>query len=236
MIFLIDDNKNNKRANEFGVFFVEDGSYKSVLEPHSIVKKGSDLSFLQRADCILVHKTTEDCDATGTYIQNSHTVANDIIEKISDYGTNIPLVIFSNKMQNTEYSHIDNPNCIFQINKVLFYSRLYDFVAFFEKEKAIELRILAYGVNFAAAEADVLTNQLLNELISYLPDIAFKPSFIRPQLLESYYRYTGFSENYIEFFKDLEKSNITVRQFRENISIINESINLYGRNICNWTK
>lgn len=236
MIYLIDDNRNNMRARQFGVFFVEQGTYHSVLKPVIALTKGADLSFLKDAACILIHKTMEDYDKTGNYIQNSHENVNKIIEIVADYGSKVPLVIFSNKMETTQYDPNESPNCVFQINKKVFYSRLHAFVDLYHREKKIEFRLLTEGVGYQTAEADRLANKILDSLISFPSNKAFQTDLIDQKIFESFYTYTGIPHSFSTFLKELEQSGTSIKEFKDNITLINESINLYGTNIHNWKK
>ncbi|PWG78059.1 hypothetical protein [Pararcticibacter amylolyticus] len=236
MIYLVDDNKNDMRASQFGVFFVEQGTYSSVLKPVTALPRLADLSFLKGAACILIHKTMEDCDQEGNYIQNSHENVNNIIEVIADYGSNIPLVIFSNRIKETEYDPNENPDCVFQINKTLFYSRLDEFIKLYQRKKKIEFRLLTEGIGYQTAEADRLANKILDSLIRFPSDKAFRADMIDLEIFESFYTYTGIPDSGSSFINELEQSGTSVKEFKDNITLINESLSLYGKNIYNWKK
>ena len=73
MIFLIDDNKADKRRNEMGINFVDDNIFDGFLLTIAKIKKDSDLSFLNNAKCILIHTTTDDVNNEGEFTENSRT-------------------------------------------------------------------------------------------------------------------------------------------------------------------
>lgn len=243
MIYLIDDNKDDKRVKEMGLGFVDDGTFKQFLKPISHLKKVDDLesieglSFLSDAKCILVHKTTDDCDDNFNFIKDSTTNAEKIIDKISNYGVNIPLIIFSNRMsENAGYNYDENPNCIFQIKKNTFYNRLYDFLIHYQNTQKIELRIIAFGKNYKAVEISRYSKILIEGVAQNPPNTLLDLRFIRLSVLRVFHELANIQQSFDDFVNELEDNPITVFKFIENISIIIESINEYGENIYNWQK
>jgi hypothetical protein len=236
MIYLIDDNKNDKRIKEFGITFVEEGLFEKVLCPIIKLKQSTDLSFLKNAKCILIHKTTEDCDSKNEFILNSNTNAKRIIEDISDYGVNIPLVIFSYRMETVSYSYHENPNCIFQIKKDVFYKRLLDFVQHYQQTREIELRIIAYGLNYLSVEVGEIGKKLIDDVIRHPPENRFELRYINVRLLEAFFRFLNIPGAFESFREDLSESQITIKEFIDNINSVSDSINQYGKNIYHWKK
>ena len=100
MIYLIDDNQNRHREN-IGIDFIDKVFADVLTSVEKIEKRAlSDLShleFLNDADCILLHYTTEDYDfENNLFISGSRTNAVKIVESIAEEGDKIPLVLFSN--------------------------------------------------------------------------------------------------------------------------------------------
>ena len=217
MIYLIDDNKDEKRIKEMGLSFVDDGTFKQFLKPISHLKKTDglenleELTFLSDAKCILIHKTTDDCDDSFNFIEGSTTNATKIIEKIANFGANKPLVIFSNKMsENAEYNYEENSNCIFQIKKNTFYNRLYDFLIHYQNTQKIELRIIAFGKNFKAVEISRYSKILIESVAQYPPDTLLDLRFIRLSILRVFHELANIQQPFDDFVNELEDSPITI--------------------------
>jgi hypothetical protein len=242
MIYLIDDNQNNQRFNNYNITFVENGDFEGYLksiEKLNIGKSFSDtshLDFLQTAECILLHTSAEDYDNNKGYLSGSKTNVLKIKELISQEGEQIPLVLFSNGTTETEFDFNNNSNYISAINKNLFYEHLWDFLDYYKNTKKIELRILAFGKNFTYKEISKLANEIFNGIdvkdnseyleLSDLSKItnSFKP-FIE----------LSFPKNDInEIFNDIEDNPITIRNFKKIINKTTESYIKYGRNIYFW--
>ncbi len=239
MIFLIDDNKADKRRNEMGINFVDDNIFDGFLFTIEKIKKDSDLSFLNNAKCILIHTTTDDVNNEGEFTENSRTNVIKVIEDISDFGSKIPLVMFSNQMAESSpdtYNYELNPNCIYQIKKNLFYERLYDFIDFFKKTGVIELRIIALGKKYKATEISRYSKILIESLIKYSFSELFKPNYVQLSIFRQYFSLSNLGSDFDSFINDLEDNPITVSKFIDNISQIVESFNEYDENIYDWQK
>lgn len=239
MIFLIDDNKGDKRRKEMGIHFVDEKLFSDILLPIDKLLKDTDLSFLNGALCILIHKTTDDVNENGDFIENSRTNVNKIIDKISDYGTKIPLVMFSNQMAETSaetYNYEVNPNCIYQIKKNLFYERLYDFLDYYKRTNKIELRIIAFGKNFKAVEISRYTQLLIESMLTNSGDEFFKTTDVKLSVFRKFFELAEIGFDFDEFIIDLEDNPITVSKCINNISLIVESFNDHNENIYGWQK
>jgi len=237
MIYLIDDNINNKRVIELGISFVDDKSFTDILIPISTLKKDEDISYLKKASCLLVHKTTNDSDANGYFLENSNSKAIEIIETISDYGKFVPLVIFSNRMDEiAEYNHDVNPRCIYQIKKNTFYDRLFDFLIKYRETKEIELRIIAYGKNYKVVEISRYAKMLLNDIAGKEKNMSFNLKDIKISTLEKFHQLADIEMSYKDLLIFLEDNPIKISKFIDNLSLIIESVNKYGKNIYNWPK
>lgn len=235
MIYLIDDNIGNKRIEEMKISFCDDGSFDNLLISIERLEKGCDLSFLKEAACILIHKTTLDCDENSEFIQNSSTNVSTIIENISDYGKYVPLVIFSNQMsERSEFDYHSNPNCIYQIKKTIFYGRLYNFLEHYQNTNSLELRILARGNNYKATEISHYANKLLQH-VAFLPsNQLLNLSSISLSVFRSFYDLSEITIPFTDLVAHLEDYPISNRKFKKNISLIVNSITSYGKNIHNW--
>ena len=168
MIYLIDDNHNNQRQNQYKIDFVENETFQGILTSVERIEKReraddiSHLEFLKDAKCILLHVSTADWDENEGFLEESTTNVEKIKTIISDYGCYVPLVLFSNKMNETaDYNPQKEPDFIREIKKNIFYKNLYDFVENYKNTGKIELRILAWGKNFKAIEVSRLADELL---------------------------------------------------------------------------
>lgn len=241
MIYLIDDNQHNQRAQNYGAFFVDNGEYEGYLTSVTRLPKmnsfaqSNHLDFLKEAKCILLHSTTEDVDENGKYISGSRSNAIKIIEQISEEGDKIPLVLFSNSMdEQAIYDHESSPNYIQGIKKNKLYERLRDFLEHYRATGAIELRIIARGKNYKANEVIEIVNELLNP-VAMQPgenmitiDLVAKDKF--KQLIESVYP----DLNWKDLLYDLEDADLSIGEFRNKLGLIKEDYLKYGRNIHTW--
>lgn len=238
MIYLLDDNKNDKRKSSFDVSFVDDGTFNGYLTPVSRLPKNADLDHFLKAKCILVHTTTEDVDHQGKFISQSTTNVTRIIEDVANNGDRIPLVTFSNQMTGpVVYDYDINPFWVKSIHKTLLYQqRLHPFLKHYKDTGQIELKIIAYGENFKAIEAGRYAKYLIESLALYDRKEKVSLSFFsRLTMLERFFEFMLPDGNYNEFVNDLEDHPITVDKFVENVSLIIESISEnYGKNTHTW--
>lgn len=238
MIYLLDDNKDDKRKITFNVSFVDDGTFNGYLTAVSHLPKKADLSFMSNAACLLVHETTEDVDKFGQFKSGSTVNAKHLIEDISEKGSKIPLVIFSNGMNGpTRYDYDKQPHLIEAIHKTLLYQhRLFPFLNHYKNTNQIELRIIAFGENFRAIEAGRYARYLIESLSFYRNSTPLNLSyFSKLSILQRFYEFMHPDGDYNNFVNDLEDSSITVGKFVENVSAVIESISEnYGKNTHTW--
>lgn len=239
MIYLIDDNQNNRRKKN-GIDFVDDGVFAEFLNPVDKIEKRekasdiSHLAFLQDADCILMHASTEDWSEEKGFLSGSLSNVRKIKEEIADFGETIPLVLFSNGMTETIYSPEENPNLIIGMNKDVFYDRLYDFIENYKNTNAIEFKILAWGKNFRAREIAVLSNRLL-ESIALLNATEIIPENVisdNKDFFQSFIEKAYTDTNHLEVFNDWK--GITIENLRNKLNSATESFLKYGKNIYSW--
>ncbi|MBD2757106.1 hypothetical protein [Spirosoma validum] len=240
MIYLLDDNKDDKRKTTFNVSYVDDGSFSDCLTAISHLPQNADLGFMSDARCLFIHESTEDTDANAKFMSGSTTNARRIIEDLSDNGDKIPLVVFSNQMTGATIYDFDNkPYWVKQINKTLLYQqRLYPFLSHYRITGHIELRIIAYGENYRLVEAGRYARCLIEPLViferSQMMDLSFLPKLT---MLERFYEFMNPDGGYNEFVNSLEDNPITVGNFVDNISLVIESISEnYGKNTYAWQR
>lgn len=240
MIYLIDDNQNNQRLKSYNITYIEEGVFDGYLKSIEYLEIGKDLSdishldFLKRADCILLHTTTEDYDKIKGFIPGSKTNVLKIKEIISQEGDKVPLVLFSNSMGEPEFDN--NSNYISSIKKNLFYENLFDFLDYYKNTGKLEFRIIAWGKNFASKEISKLVVKVLNsielkeksedlkltDLSKVINDFKF---FIELSLPKA---------NIDEILNEIEDNPIRIHEFRNKINQIKESYDKYGKNIYSW--
>lgn len=242
MIYLLDDNKDDKRRASFNVTYVDDGTFSDCLAAISHLPKQADLDFMIGAACFLVHETTEDVDNNGQFIPSSTTNARRIIEDkdLAENGNRVPLVIFSNQMTGpTEFDFDKDPRCVKQIHKTLLYQqRLYPFLCHYRDTGQVELRIIAHGENYRVVEAGRYARHLIETLATFdrqrTLDLSFLPNL---SVLQRFYEFMEPDGNFNRFRNDLEDYPISVGKFVQNISAVIESISEnYGKNTYTWQK
>jgi len=242
MIYLIDDNQNNQRLNNYNLTFVEDGVFEHFLTPIEKIEKRnstgdtSHLEFLKNADCILLHSTTEDFDIENGFLSGSITNVIKIKEIISQEGEKIPLVLFSNSMGEADFSFEHNPNYIRSIKKNLFYERFFDFMEHYKNYGKIELRMIAWGKNFEAKEVSKFAIEILRAL-------ELKKSSDNLTLIDlsqvlgsfkSFIELTQPGKDLNNLLNEIEDDPLKIYDFKRRINLITESYTKYGKNIHPW--
>jgi len=242
MIYLIDDNQNNQRFENYNISFTDDDSYSECLQSIEKLKKGknlsdiSHLSFLENAVCILLHSTTEDYDQDIGFISGSRTNVLKIKELISADGEKIPLVMFSNSMGNQEYNFQSGTRYISSIKKNLFYENLLPFLDHYKNTGEIELRVIAGGKNFVSKDILAYATEILDSIKFKDNSEELRMSDLS-NVLTSFRIFVKLSFpklNINEFFSHLEDDLIKIYEFKKKINLITESFTKYGRNIHTW--
>lgn len=242
MIYLIDDNQNNQRLNNYNITFIEDGVFERYLtsieklERRKSFSDTSNLDFLKTADCILLHSTTEDYDKVTGFIPGSKTNVLKIKELISQEGEQIPLVLFSNSMGEAEFDIERNLKYISSIKKNLLYERLFDFLDHYKNIGGVELRIIAWGKNFASREISKLTIEILNsiELKDNSEDLKLSDLSQNINSFKSFVELSLPKNDADEILNEIEDHPIRIQDFRRKINRIKESYEKYGKNIYTW--
>ena len=242
MIYLIDDNQAEQRKLIYTLDFVDDGTYSSIMKSVKKIKNEGDarhihhLDFLKDATCILMHSTTEGVDENNHFIKGDISNVTKIKESISEHGDNIPLVLFSNGMENLVYDFKNKPRFLQKIKKNDFYVRLYDFLEDYKRTGQIELRILAYGKNFLQLALEQLSESILISIAGRHEDDLLKLSDISPYLsnFKEFMTSAGLETRVDDILKNIEDNPSTVGKFRDNIISINESFTKHGKNLHDW--
>lgn len=230
-IFLIDDNVDGNRQ-KYGGGFVDDGLYKNSLVVIDKLSPDNDISFIENASCILLHKSLEDF-FDGSFHDDSHKVAMQI-RKQPQVGNSLPLVLFSDGDTN-DLGDLRGQT-IFSLSKRAFYGRLESFVQHFQNEHEVELKLLAYGQNYIA----YLANRIATALFVRLQDLQDFEKLPAPRIhCDEMRQLVSWSQpligkTYIEIIRDLTLNPISVREFKNRINNIIESIQDYGKNIYTW--
>ena len=242
MIYLIDDNQNNQRFNSYNITFVEDGDFDGYLKSLEKLEVGmsfsdtSHLDFLKKADCILLHSTTEDYDKEKGFISGSITNGLKIKELISQEGDQIPLVLFSNSMGEAEFDFESNSAYISSIKKNLFYERLFDFLDHYKNTGKVELRIIAWGKYFTSKEISKLAFEMLNsvELKKNSEDLKLSDLSKIITSFKSFLELSKTKNDFDEILNDIEDNPMKIQDFKKKINQTIESYLQYGKNIYPW--
>lgn len=242
MIYLIDDNQNNQRFNNYNITYIEDGCFDGHLKSIEKIKVGksfsdtSHLKFLEAADCIILHTSTEDYDDARGFLPGSTNNVLKIKELISQEGDQIPLVLFSNAMDAVEFDFENNPKYISAIKKNLLYEHLFDFLEHYKNTAKVELRILAWGKNFSSREITKLSFEILSSVESKEKLEELKLSDLS-NIINSFKSFIALSlpkNNFNQIMEEIEDNPIKIKEFRRRINQIKESFDKYGKNIYNW--
>lgn len=242
MIYLIDDNQNNQRYNNYNITFIEDGVFDGYLKSIEKLEVGesfadiSHLQFLKKADCIILHATTEDYDIEKGFLSGSKTNAIKIKELIAVEGDEIPLVLFSNAMGEADFDYENSPNYIGSIKKNLLYENLYDFLEYYKNTGKVDLRILAWGKTFVSKTISKLSVEILNTVEKKEDSAILKVTDLSNNLksFKSLIELSFTQYDVVEILNLIEDNPLTVHDFKKKINQITESFIKYGKNIHSW--
>ncbi|MDN3607263.1 hypothetical protein [Kaistella yonginensis] len=242
MIYLIDDNQNNQRKKNYNLTYIEDGEFEEILTSVERLEIGnsltdiSHLKFLDNADCILLHTTTEDYDKKKGFLSGSKNNVIKIKELISEEGEKIPLVLFSNSMVETVFDFKSNPNFISSISKNVHYENLFDFLQYYKITGNVELRIIAWGKNFESKEISKLAIDILNSI-----ELKENSELLKlGDLSKTIYSFKSFvglalpKYDINDILNEIEDHPMKIQDFKKKINQITESFIRYGKNIHSW--
>ena len=234
-IYLIEDNLDGNRA-KYGAGKIDEGYYNDILEIKDKLSKDSDLSFLEDAACVLLHRSYEDF-IDGSYHDDSHFVANYIQKMIPALGTTVPFVIFSDGDQ-SEHGEMreDHPNMIYSLGKKAFYDRLVDFLDNYKKVQVIDLKILAYGANYQTKIVEDGITEVLNLLRDLAPDETVPPLKVNTKALKSVVEKSlpAIGVTYDELIIGLKFNPLKVSEFKNRLNTILNDFIEYGKNYFTW--
>jgi hypothetical protein len=243
MIYLLDDNHENLRADRYGIDTEKLSEYSSFLvcldkiEVPSKVGDTTKLEFLKDATCIMIHKTMQDYDPDKSKFIESRYNVELIIEEICNFGEKMPLVVFSNSLGNPEITVENKPRCIDGIKKDLFYSNLNSFLDHYAQKEEIDLLILVYGEKYKIKRVEDLKDNIIGSINKtaneklIMGDLGdslnnIKEFFALTSTLDQFYL--------DEFYEHLEDQEVPVGQFKEIIiRAFNEYV-IYGKNDSHW--
>ena len=236
-IVLIDDNIDGNQL-KYGGAFVEEGRYADVLCYVSRLSATDDLSFVNNAACVLMHKTFDDF-FDGQFHDDSHKVAT-LILQMPNMGSTVPFVLFSDgdTADMGDYSP-ESPNMIYSLSKRAFYGRLETFVTHYKESGLIDLRLLAYGRNFETVMIEQAAKSLFSSLQEYENDDVLPLGRIHPDQQRQMGLIVDMSQpkigkSYEEIINDLQLNPITVGDFKARINRIIENFQDYGKNYYTW--
>lgn len=234
-IYLIDDNIDGNQQ-KYGGAFVEEGKFADVICCMSKLSANDDLSFVNDAACILLHKTFDDF-YDGVFHDDSHKVV-ELIRLAEGIGDTIPFVLFSDGDTSDigEYRW-DKPSIIYSLSKRAFYSRLEDFILHYKTTEQIELRILAFGRDYEKIIIEKLAAAVFARLQEVGNDEVVPVTKIHcqndmRQIVEMAQPKIG--KSYEDIINDLQLNPITVGEFKNRINNIIENFQDYGKNYYTW--
>ena len=174
---------------------------------------------------MLFRSTFADYD-WGEYLKGSLKIRNFIVDIAED--NDIPLVVFSNRFNETEFDDNELPMMIRSINKDIFYGNLFEFLQHYKEYKKVELKILAFGKDYKIQDAIRFIENIINQL--KMNKLSLKMNEIRVDLVSLRRFYVSLDYGtWEEFWEDsLEE---TVSTFIAKLKKIKKSLNRYGRYI-----
>lgn len=228
MIYLFDDTNPRYIAQYINLL-----QYTDVIEHVSQACLNDVLQLepaLLDAEWIFIHKSFKDSDGRPRKVfeKVSYDIAND--------GDDVPLLWFSDEDLANPHIDEDCDNFIDGYKKSVFYSRLSKFLEDRRQTGHSKIELLLYGEGQEQLTPVVAAENLLNdlrdkdnnELVSLAElsssDLMHLVNTSRPQI----------GIEYLTIVKKIENSEMTVKEFRENIRSIAESYIVYGTNIHNW--
>lgn len=234
-IVLVDDNSKNQRE-VYGASFVDDNLYSEYLFHIEQLNVQSDLSFLDDALCVMVHKSLEDY-IDGRFREDCHR-AEDRIEEIVE-NKKIPYVLFSDGHGMTADWREEKPNVVYSIKKTEFYLHLEDFIKHYIESGKIDLRIIAYGKDFMKhlmckwghCLIACLSGAMDNDLVS-VSSFSEKERRALRLIIENSQPKIGVSFN--DLMCEIEDEEVTAKRLRSNINAIISNVKKYGKNISTW--
>lgn len=233
-IYLIDDNLDGNRS-KYGSSFVDEGKYEDVFCSIDKISVYDDLSFIDEAACVLLHKTLNDF-FDGQFHEDSQKVAT-IIGQKQNVGDEIPLVVFSDGFTSDKGDYNPQfPNALYNLSKRAFYCRLESFVLHYRDTGEIDLRILAYGVDFEKVlvenAATVVFARLQDSTDADIVNATKVACEEMKQIIELAQPAIG--KSYNEIINDLQLNDIPVKEFKNRINNILDNFQDYGKNYYTW--
>lgn len=233
MIYLIDDNQYEQNK-------LSDIKSETLRIISKIPKRGNydylnHLNYLNNANCILLHDGTEDVDNNGNFINGSHTNVLKIKEDICKNGKKIPLVIFSLGMsEEAEFNPEKTPNCIYAINKKIFYRRLGKFLDKYTQTGQVDLNLIAYGENAELHKLRLLSDEILKKISGLDTHKELSLSNVPIDKLRRYLEILLPQRKYNDILNQIEDEKITIKDYKEKINSFFNSYKNYGKNIYDW--
>lgn len=233
-IYLIDDNLDGNRS-KYGSSFVDEGKYADVLCSIDKISAFDNLSFIEDAACVLLHKTLNDF-YDGQYHEDSQKVAT-IIGEMPNIGDVIPLAVFSDGFTSDKGDYNPKmPKVLYNLSKRAFYNRLESFVVHYKDIGKIDLRILAYGNDFEKVlvekAATIVFGRLQNLADSEIVDATKVACEEMKQIVEMAQPAIG--KSYNDIINDLQLNDITVGELKKQINNILDNFQDYGKNYYTW--
>lgn len=219
-VILIDDNTDRTRG-KYGGSFVDEGRYSNVLNVISRPPTTIDINEAKEAACVMIHRS---CKGFATI--------NDMFEM----GSTIPYVIFSDGDTSDMGDYRpDNPMEIYSLSKRAFFGRLESFISHYATTGVIDLRILAYGIDYKK----VLVEKAVTVVFSLIQDLdnnVIVPTKIHckemRQIVELAQPKIG--KSYEKIITDLQLNPITIGEFKKRINNILDNFQDYGKNYYTW--
>lgn len=225
MIYLIDDtNLDNMNA-----LYVKDEKYVGIIHlinnVHDFSKDFANIS--GDAECVMIHRTF-----------GGSNIYKEEIAQLADDGDKIPLVVFSAGDVDTDFVG-ENYRCIVGLKKKTFYENLRYFLDNYLQNHIVDLRILAYGMNYKSIMVrkwalDIIRKtSTLNGIITEIDLGPITSDGSLEKLIKISSPAIGISYDELVNEKLIDHP-LTVDEFVRRINKIVNSFCQYGKNIYTW--
>jgi len=232
MIYLIDDNRDNKR-DEYGAGYIDQGEFDDCLIHYEKLNIKSDFSFLDNAACVMIHDTFVDY-IDNQYKEDSKKAREKILDVVQT--KKIPYVCFTDGYSLSANWQEEHPGIVFGIKKSEFYYNLREFLETYRKTDVVDVRIIAFGSDFMKLFMFKWYQNIIGSIQNDDENAIITFEDIDKHSLQKFIKNSepkvGISFN--QLMNDIDDGKVTIRNFKDNVNRIIDGVQKYGKNISVW--